>query len=149
MYAYYYEAWNLNIPVPDPDHQDSVTLRHRARTHGKDFLDGRADIHPDLDDGWVTAASPLFKRNPDNQMTKWWETSQISLPAKMNWRSAISQSYNTVGANFFKPYQFFWDDSAGEGQYVYLTNEAWIWLEHDVSLTLYICRCSKWFHGLQ
>ncbi|KAK1832080.1 pectate lyase superfamily protein-domain-containing protein [Podospora conica] len=78
----------------------------------------------------VTPPDPRFSDNvllskrgaESQQLSEYWELSQISAPRGYNWMDPIFQSDGS--------YKYYYHDSAGEGQYIYAVEES-IYLTHD------------------
>lgn len=81
-------------------------------------------------DNDTTPASPLFKRaKPTSSTSVGWQTALVSLPRGLVFKALKSGSF-LPDANQAEPYFFYYDNSAGAGQTVYVSYEDGIWTNH-------------------
>ncbi|KAM5385383.1 hypothetical protein ACJZ2D_001024 [Fusarium nematophilum] len=122
--AYYYEEWNANTgPVDtdlsaDPDDDDFFHEYFQA-----DKESNSSSSQPDFLPG-----GQLDKRARLTQNSPYWALSQVSLPYGKQWKAPDSGSYDASTPN--EPYRYHYDDSAGDGQFVYTIHEYGYWDKH-------------------
>ncbi|CAM1508809.1 Fc.00g025480.m01.CDS01 [Cosmosporella sp. VM-42] len=114
--AYYYEEWNANTGPIDAD------LSHDRLP--VETEDKRSVSEPDL-----SARDELDKRERLTQNSPYWALAQISLPYGKQWKAADSGSYDDTSTPD-DPYLYQYDDSAGQGQFVYIIHEYGYWSTH-------------------
>lgn len=84
-------------------------------------------------------AQALQKRNSSEQISDFWELSQISTPRDTNWIEDKDQGgrrvYRRTNSDGRQQFVHYFDSLAGRGQYVYVTEDG-IWEDHPVCTNL-------------
>jgi subtilisin family serine protease len=113
--VYFYEEFNRKAVDPDAGEDDLVPVPENEA--------GAEQLSTEYRMGNRTA---IDKR--DRQRSRYWELSQISTPNKGDWYG--DQRIRVPGQSASRDrYDYYYDGSSGEGQYVYLVEDA-IWDNH-------------------